>query len=109
MQPVTITLEGKDYAVRPLTLGQVEDLRIALVEALPDNEQEQVRWEYRRNLGVIAAALSTDHPDVTVGTLKNMRATRDEVSAAVDKIIELSGLKPKEPASGEALPAQAPA
>lgn len=109
MQPITIVLEGKDYSVRPLTLGQVEDLRIALVEPLPDNEQERVRWEYRRNLGTIAAALSSDHPDVTLAALKNMRATRDEVQAAVDKIIELSGLKRKEDGQGEGEPAEKPA
>jgi hypothetical protein len=112
LEPVTITLEGKEYTIRPLTLGQVEDLRIAVLEPnVPADARENVRATYRRHYGILLAALKADYPETTAASVRGLRLHPGELDDAIVKILNLSGLVPaSEGASaGEAVPAQAPA
>ena len=97
-EPAVVTLEGKEFKVQQLTLGQIEDLSIAVVLADSPDDQESVKRTFRRTLETLAAALSADYPEMTVDKLRQMRISRDELRAANRTVLEFAGLVP----SGEA-------
>ena len=91
-EPTTITLAGQPYTVQPLTLGQIEDLSVAVV--VPDSEYpaDNVRRSFQRSIDAIVVALSVDHPDMTSDALRKMRITRQELRDAYGAVLRLSGL-----------------
>jgi hypothetical protein len=99
---INITLDGKSYAVRKLTIRQQIALGIGV--SLPEvtDPQENIQRAFDRNLSILLAALSVDHPEVTRDTLLDSRATADERRAAVDTILTFAGLLPVEVKPGEA-------
>lgn len=103
---LTVTLEGKAFhATVPLTLGQLEDLNVAIVLPGSDDPQLEVRKNGERNRGIILAALAPENPDMTDASLKAMRATNAEYTQAINDILDASGLIAKK----DAVPGEAPA
>lgn len=94
--PVTITLGGRDFAIRPLTFGQVE----AIDGVLADRSLAMVR----QGLRVIAVGLRRDHGEAAAG-IEDMEGEVGEVSRAMSAVLRQGGFLPAEPGdakSGEA-------
>jgi hypothetical protein len=96
----TIKLGGREFALRPLTLGQLRHLLDALDEmagasggALIDAAAKLVKT------GLVAA-----HPELTVEAVLDCAASLPELNAAVAGILQMAGLHPKELGPGEAGP-----
>ncbi|MGH6967577.1 MAG: hypothetical protein ACREEN_00535 [Stellaceae bacterium] len=96
MPSIKITLAGVEYPVDQLTLGQIEDLSVAAL--LPDDPDPQanVRRGFQRARETIAAALSKTAPDMTAEKLRDLVVTREEFNAAYRKVLEFSGLLPRD-------------
>jgi hypothetical protein len=109
MESLKITLAGKEFSIASLTLGQIEDLSIAIVLPDTDDPQENIRRSYSRTLATLTTALRKSFPDMTAQALRDMTITREELSAAYSAVLRHSGLMPKENAPGEAGPAEQPA
>ena len=102
MTETVVTLAGRDFAIRPLTLGQ---LRVVLevVAGLPGKGGGDLVEAAAR---IIQAGLSRDDPALTLDAVLAMEASLDEVNTAVAAILETAGLKTAGLApSGEAVPA----
>jgi hypothetical protein len=97
MSGTVVTLAGRDFAIRPLTLGQ---LRVVLdvVAGLPGKSGGELVEAAAR---IIQAGLSRGDPATTLDAVLAMEASLDEVNAAVAAILKSAGLAP----SGEAVPA----
>src|SRR5260370_526771 len=65
LEPITITLADKSYAIQQLTIGQDCDLRVGVVLPQSDDPQENIRRAFERNVSIIVAALSADYPELT--------------------------------------------
>lgn len=96
----TITLGGEEFEILvPLTIGQLEDLRVAVVFTPPEDPVENVRYSAKRERAILLAAM----PDMTEEKLLATRAFPREMNAAVSAILVGSGLiVPRDPATGEA-------
>lgn len=97
----TITLSGRSYALRPLTLGQLRRVLPAFARAAGLEREEAIDAA----IDIVAAALERDHPALTRDALLGIEMRPVELIAAVDAIARLSGLVPDEAgdaASGEA-------
>src|SRR5690348_6331839 len=97
MSATTITLAARDYAIRPLTLGQLRIVLPAFARAAKLNAADGIDAA----IDVLAAALARDHRDLTRDALLELEATPHELATAVARIAALSGLVPKDGASGE--------
>lgn len=93
----TITLGGRDYAIRPLTLGQLRVVLPAFARAARLNAADGIDAA----VDILAAALARDYRDLTRDALLDLEATPHELASAVACIAELSGLVPKDGATGE--------
>jgi len=105
MASITIKLAGKDYEVAELTLGQIEELGVASVLAPASDPQEEMRNSFKRSLGILAAALAVQHPDMTVDSMRTLRITRTELREGVRAVLRHSGLELRD----DAAPGEAPA
>jgi len=76
---VNITLDGQDFVVPALNIGQLESLTAAF-----EGPKSAIPFSVLR----IAMARSTPQTDIA-----NMTPTMDEVSAAVHAILETAGLQ----------------
>ena len=105
---INITLDGKPYAVRKLTIRQQIALGVGV--ALPEvaDPQENVQRAFDRNLSIILAALSVDHPEMTRDALLESRTTAEERRVAVDAILTFAGLIPIAAKPREAAGASSP-
>ncbi|MDE2166539.1 MAG: hypothetical protein KGJ66_09410 [Alphaproteobacteria bacterium] len=95
----TITLGSCDYAVRPLTLGQLRVVLPAFARAAKLNAADGIDAA----IDILAAALARDHRDLTRDALLELEMLPAELAVAVARIAELSGLVPRAGASGEPL------
>lgn len=95
----TITLGNRDYAIRPLTLGQLRIVLPGFARAAKLNAADGIDAA----IDILAAALARDHGDLTHDALLALEATPLELTSAVARIAELSGLVPKDGATGEPL------
>ena len=96
----TITLGAREFALRPLTLGQLRHLLDALDMmagksggALIDAASE-----------VVTTGLAAAHPELTADTVLACEASLAELNAAVAAILTMAGLHP----AGEAGPVANP-
>lgn len=94
----TITLGARDYAIRPLTLGQLRVVLPAFAHAAKLGAADGIDAA----VDILAAALARDHASLTRDALLDLEATPHELASAVARIAELSGLVPKDGATGEA-------
>jgi hypothetical protein len=106
-ESVSIKLGDKTYAVQPLTIGQIMDLRVAVALPPTGDSREDAKREMQRSIDVLVAALHLDYPDVTAESISAMRVPWAEFNTAVTGVLELSGLVHKAPAPGEAQAAAA--
>jgi len=86
--PVTITLGGAAFAVRPLTLRQFRGVLPAFARAGATGAEDGVDAAVE----IIAAALSRDHPEMTREALLDREASVQELAEAVTAVARLSGL-----------------
>lgn len=84
----TITLGGRSYALRPLTLGQLRRVLPAFARAAGLVREEAIDAA----IDILAAALERDHPALTRDALLGIEMRPAELIAAVDAIARLSGL-----------------
>lgn len=95
-ETLTITLAGKDYTIRPLTIGQLEALHVGMVEAVPADAVGETRRFWRQKIDMIAAALSVDHPEMTAEEIGKLRLGKVKaVTKAADDILRFAGLLPE--------------
>jgi hypothetical protein len=100
--PRTISLGGRNWTIRPLTLAQLEELD-PVVQAGPGMSPTVY------GAAVIAAGLRRDHPDdAALADRRELEATGPEVAAASSTILRLGGYLP-EPSLGEARAAESAA
>lgn len=91
-ETITITLAGQGYAIRPLTLGQVET--IDAIVAGPST------GAVAQGVAIVAVGLARDHAGVTTAALRDMEVTGPELAAAMQAVLRQGGFLP-----GEALAA----
>lgn len=101
-----ITLAGKEFEVRPLTLRQIRDISVSTSGALQNDNDPSVNaaraWD--RRIDVLVSALKRDNPEITKDSILDMETTHEEVFKAHDDLLRFSGLVPKEDAKpGEAV------
>src|SRR5947199_3383271 len=96
----TITLGGRDFALRPLTLGQLRHLLDALDAMAGASGGGLIDAAAK----LVAAGLAASHPELTVEAVLDCAASLSELNAAVAAILRLAGLHPKELDPGEAEP-----
>jgi len=88
-----VTLAGKEWAATtPLTLGQLQDLRIAVVLEPAADAQEETKRDFKRSVDIICGALGQENPEFTPEKMLAMRITPKELNLAVSQILSASGL-----------------
>lgn len=97
----TITLGERQWTVRPLTLGQVQEIEPILMESTFDSN-----GHIGAAMTIVAIALRRDHPE-SASTLADVEATAGEIVAAMAKVLRLGGFVETsgqgEPGLGEAV------
>ncbi len=84
----TITLAGRDYAIRPLTLRQLRTILPAFTRAARLDAETGVDAA----IDIVAAALLRDHTELTREALLDIEVMPNELANAVGTIARLSGL-----------------
>jgi hypothetical protein len=92
----SITLGGRDFAVRPLKLGQLRHLLDELDGMAGKSAGAMIEAAAR----VVAAGLAPAHPDLAGDAVLELEATIGELNTAVAAILRVAGLTP----TGEATP-----
>ena len=96
----TIRLGGREFALRPLTLGQLRHLLDALDEMAGASGGALIDAAAK----LVKTGLAAAHPDLTVEAVLNCAASLPELNAAVAAILQMAGLHP----AGEAQPVASP-
>ena len=99
----TITLGGREFALRPLKLGQLRHVLDALDEMSGKSGGALIEAAAR----VVAAGLAPAHPDLDAAGILDLEASVDELNAAVAAILRVAGLRAMETGAGEAPPVAA--
>lgn len=103
MDEVTINLGGRSFAVRPLTLRQLQVIMPEFEKMRTGGPGDSVGSSVK----ILSAAMSRADPSMTIEAVMDLEATMPEVLIAVGQIGSLSGLvKPGEvkaaaPSTGE--------
>ena len=92
----TIKLGGREFAVRPLTLGQLRHLLDALDEMAGASGGALIDAAAK----LVKTGLAAAHPELTVEAVLDCAASLPELNAAVAAILQMAGLHP----AGEARP-----
>src|SRR5882762_11060281 len=85
-----IRLGGREFAVRPLTLGQLRHLLDALDEMAGASGGGLIDAAAK----LVKAGLAAAHPDLTVEAVLDCAASLAELNAAVAAILQSAGLSP---------------
>jgi hypothetical protein len=101
----TITMGGRRFALRPLTLGQLRRVLPAFARAAGLGNEAAIDAA----IDILAAALERDHPAMTRDVLLGFEMRPAELIAAVDAIARLSGLVAEESAGRGPGPLETPA
>ncbi len=99
-----ISLGGRDFAIRPLKLGQLRHL----LDALDDMTGRSGGALIEAAAKVVTAGLLPAHPELAPEAVLDLEATLDQLNAAVAAILRVAGLTPMEHAKGEARPVASP-
>jgi hypothetical protein len=91
----TITLGGRRFVLRPLTLGQLRRVLPAFARAAGLAQEEAIDAA----IDILAAALERDHAAMTRDVLLGVELRPVELITAVDAIARLSGLVSEEGAA----------
>jgi hypothetical protein len=82
--PITITLQGQSFVIRPLTLRQVRDNEVFSAQTIQSNVEHIA--------GILDILLKRDHAaELPEGGVLDMEITRDEIGAAAEAITRLTG------------------
>jgi len=100
----SISLGGRDFAIRPLKLGQLRHL----LDALDDMTGRSGGALIEAAAKVVTAGLLPAHPELAPEAVLDLEATLDQLNAAVAAILRVAGLTPMEHAKGEARPVASP-
>jgi hypothetical protein len=104
----TVALGGREFALRPLKLGQLRHLLDALAEMAGKSGGGLIEAAAK----VVASGLAASHPDLGIDGVLDLEAGVDELNAAVAAILRVAGLQPAadapENALGEAQPVAIP-
>ncbi len=84
----TIRISAREFALRPLTLGQLREILPAFARAAGLAKEEAIDAA----IDILAAALSRDAPEMTRDALLDAEMLPSELVAAIDTIARLSGL-----------------
>jgi len=96
----TIRLGGREFALRPPTLGQLRHLLDAL-DAMSGASGGALIDAAAK---LVTAGLAASHPELTVAAVLDCAATLPELNAAVAAVLRMAGLQPQESGQGEAGP-----
>jgi hypothetical protein len=96
----TIRLGGREFALRPPTLGQLRHLLDAL-DAMSGASGGALIDAAAK---LVTAGLAASHPELTVAAVLDCAATLPELNAAVAAVLRMAGLQPRESGQGEAGP-----
>ena len=99
-----ITLGGRGFEIRPLTLGQLR----GLLDALDDMTGKSGGALIEAAAKVVTAGFAPAQPDLTTEAVLDLEATIEELNAAVAAVLRVAGLTPLESATGEARPVASP-
>ncbi len=93
-ETITITLGGRVFTIRPLTLRQIRDLGVGLVKAAarPTDAAAAEREAYDRMVETVAGGLARDYPEITAEALLDMEVSLAELQRARLAVLEHSGL-----------------
>lgn len=105
-ETIQITLGGKEYAVRKLTLRQNRALGIGVVRQAPQQPEDVFAHVIDRAIDVLVVALKRDYPDITADSLLDLEVSTREMSEASAKVLSFSGFL-KDAPPGEAKPGAA--
>lgn len=97
----TIRLGGREFALRPLRLGQLREV----VDALDRMAGKTGGALIDAAAELIAAGLAPAHPEIDPPAVLELEASLDELNAAVAAVLRIAGLQPV----GEAGPVAAAA
>lgn len=97
----TIRLGGREFALRPLRLGQLREV----VDALDRMAGKTGGALIDAAAELIAAGLAPAHPEIDAPAVLELEASLDELNAAVAAVLRIAGLQPV----GEAGPVAAAA
>ena len=100
----TVRLGGRDFTLRPPTLGQLRHLLDALDAIAGASGGALIDAAAR----LVAAGLAAAHPELTADTVLDLEASLAELNAAVAAILKGAGLSPKEAPPGDAEPRVTP-
>jgi hypothetical protein len=95
-----IRLGGREFALRPLTLGQLRHLLDALDEMAGASGGALIDAAAK----LVKTGLAAAHPELTVEAVLDCAASLPELNAAVAAILHMAGLHPQELGQGEARP-----
>src|SRR5947207_15578047 len=96
----TIRLGGRDFTLRPPTLGQLRHLLDALDAMTGASGGALIDAAAR----LVAAGLAAAHPDLTLEAVLDLDASLAELNTAVAAILQSAGLSPV----GEPIPGSRP-
>jgi hypothetical protein len=101
---ISVTLAGKEYQIRKLTLNQSRKLRIGTKRLQGITEDNMDDFELYA-IDVISTALTRAHPDMTAEAILELETTTAEILQVYGAVMEFAGFsKKKADGSGEALP-----
>ena len=99
----TVTLGGREFALRPLKLGQLRDV----VDALDRMAGKTGGALIDAAAELVAAGLAPAHPEIDPPAVLDLEASLDELNAAVAAVLRMAGLQPRGDMLGEAVPVAA--
>ena len=91
----TLSLGGRQFAIRPLKLGQLRHL----LDALDDMAGKSGGALIEAAAKVVAAGLGAADPQLDTAAVLDLEASVHELNAAVAAILRLAGLRPAETAA----------
>ncbi|HVC52412.1 MAG TPA: hypothetical protein VND87_10360 [Stellaceae bacterium] len=100
MTEAVLWLAGREFAIRPLTLGQLRHV-LDVIGDLPGKSGGALVEAAAR---IIEAGLARSDPAIDLAAVLAMEASLDEVNRAVAAILRLAGLGLEEAKPGEAAP-----
>ncbi len=80
-KPITIALGDKEWSIRPLTLGQVEDIEPILVGGGNTTHL---------SISILQIALRRDHKEDS-DNIRDLESTTDQLAVALRDILRLGG------------------
>lgn len=97
-----ITLDGKAFEVKPITLGRLKIVLPALNRAAQVLMSGQITEQAIGDVTLVIA----EGIGVPLAEAEAIPASLEEIIAAIDIIAQASGMKPREVGTGEKLPAE---